>query len=256
MAQGYYNVRFNDEKNDLILEVANVPGGGDIPDDQLTLSMSIANALSIVKLLYDKKPLAFKKAFEQLFYLAKTGLEGPNAQPLLASKALLQFKQEIADRESGGVKSRYLRLLGEKSLMLGLPALIIGTVLNFYFCCNRLQSCFNYDTTASLLILWSGTALGVWLSFAITRTYLTFDDLGVLEKDGLEPILRLLFTGALAIIFGLLFIKKALGLNLGGVTSDKMTTDPIIAFLLGVILGINEKIIGGVLSKKTADLIK
>ena len=98
--------------------------------------------------------------------------------------------------------------------------------------------------------------LGVWLSFAITRTTIGFDELTTIEKDRLEPSLRLIFTGLLAIIFGLLFVKQSIVIHLGNLSSDQINTDPISSFLLGIILGLNEKIIGNTLTKKTSELLK
>ena len=136
-----------------------------------------------------------------------------------------------------------------------MPALILGSLLNYLQCKKIEFDCLNCIYAANLLILWAGTMLGVWLSFAITRTYIAFTDLTIIEKDRLEPALRLVFTGLLAIIFGLLFIKKSIVINFGDLKSEQVSTDVISAFLLGVILGIYEKIIGNTLTKKTAGLL-
>lgn len=253
MTKGYYNILHNPEKTDIIFET-NVEAGIEIPDEQQNLVIDIGNSLSTINLLYDIKAINFKKAFEQLFYIAKTGLEGDKAQPSLATKALTQFKKEIVDRESGKIKNQYLKRLGIRAIILGMPILIIGSIINYLSCkvinCNCIQS--NY--IANIMILWSGTMSGVWLSFAITRTLIGFDDLAIIEKDRLEPTLRLIFTGVLSIIFGFLFMQNAFEIRLGNLSSHDIIKDPITAFLIGTILGLNEKIVGSTLTKKTSTL--
>ncbi len=253
MAKGYYNILHNLEKTDIIFET-NVDPGIEIPEDQQNLVIDVGNSLATINLLYETKSINFKKAFEQLFYIAKTGLEGGKAQPTLATKALVQFKKEIVDRESGKVKNQYLKRLGIRAIILGAPLLILGSIINFLFCKQISCECIQSNYVANLMILWSGTMAGVWLSFAITRTLIGFDDLVIIERDRLEPALRLIFTGLLSIIFGFLFIKGAIELKLGGLSSQNLITDPITAFLMGSILGLNEKIIGSTLTRKTSTL--
>jgi hypothetical protein len=252
MTKGSYNILHNGDKTEIIFEF--IPGI-DIPDEQQNLVIEIENSLATVSLLYAPNTVEFKKAFEQLFFIAKTGLEN-EAQPSLAAKALTQFKKEIVDRESGKKKNEYLKLLGIKAIGGGLPLLIIGTIINFLACKSINCECIQANYIANLMILVSGTMLGVWLSFAITRTYLGFDDLAIIEKDRLEPSLRLIFTGALALIFGLLFAKNSMEIKLGDLSSHDIIHDPVTAFLIGTILGLNEKIIGSSLTKKTSDFFK
>lgn len=255
MTKGCYNILHNEDKSDLIFEIK--PDlDVEIPDDQQNLVIDIGNTLATITLLYKPKTLEFIKAFEQLFYIAKTGLESDRAQPSLASKALTQFKKEIVDRESGKKKNEYLKQLGIRALIGCIPLLIIGSLINYLSCKNVHCDCILSNYIANLLILVSGTMVGVWLSFAITRTYIGFDDLAIIEKDRLEPTLRLLFTGVLSIIFGLLFVKNSIEIKLGDLSSHDIINDPVTAFLIGTILGLNEKIIGSTLTKKTADIIK
>jgi hypothetical protein len=255
MAKGCYNILHNKDKTDLIFEIIPDPGL-EIPDEQENLVIDISNTLAIITLLYEPKTAEFNKVFEQLFYLAKTGLEGDTAQPSLATKALIQFKKEVVDRESGKKKNEYLKQLGLRALIGCVTLLTIGSFIN-YLACKKVQcDCIELNYIADILILVSGTMVGVWLSFAITRTYIGFDDLAIIEKDRLEPTLRLIFTGVLAVIFGFLFIKNAIEIKIGGLSSHDLLKDPLTAFLIGTILGLNEKIIGSSLTKKTIDTIK
>jgi hypothetical protein len=259
MAKGNYEVLHNPERTDIIFEIR-ADSEEVIPTDQQDLVIEIGSTLAILRLLYSPdnkivRPI-FDKRFDELFYMAKTGLEGDRAQPQLAVKALAQFKKEIVDSEGGKVKNKYLKKLGLNALYLGLPFLLLGSLIHYLDCKEVEMTCFAKNYTANCMILWAGALIGVWLSFAITRTYLEFTDLAIIEKDRLEPLLRLVFTGVLAIVFGLLFIIGALEIKLGSLSSSKIASDPITAFLIGVILGLNEKIIGNTLTKKASALFK
>jgi len=255
MVKGNYIVTANAEKDDIVFHISPI-ADQDIPLEQQDLLFDVESTLEIIRNLYKNDNRSFANYFDQLLKLSQVGLVGENVQPQLAKRALEQVKNEITNRESGKIKNRYLKELGRKALIFGMPVLIAGAFLNYLKCKGIAFGCLNCSEFANLLILWSGTMVGVWLSFAITRTILGFNDLTIIEKDRLEPSLRLIFTGSLAIIFGLLFIKKVIVINLGDLSSAHIIDDPITSFLLGVILGLNEKIIGSTLTKKTAALFE
>jgi|GEM_PF-857038 len=254
MPAGYYKILHNEEKTELIAEVS--PGAEGIPpEEEQRLLVDISNTIVVLQQVYSVNSFGFKNAFEQIFYLAKVGLEGINAQPEMAAMILKQLKKEIVDKEAGKVKNNYLRLLGKHAAWLGFPLLICGTLLHLIGPSATIGKYIDLPGTANMLILWSGTMLGVWLSFAITKVTLEFEDLAILEKDRLEPLLRLLFTGALGVVFGLLFMKKAIVIELGNVSSASIGKDHVVAFLMGVVLGLNERIIGRMLWKKTEQVL-
>jgi hypothetical protein len=255
MAKGNYIVSAIDENTTILFQLS-PEADQDIPAEQNELLFDVQATLEVVRQLYIKDKKLFAHYFDMLLKLAQVGLVGAAAQPPLAKMALAQLKTEVTNRESGRVKNDYLKNLGLKALLLGLPALIIGAVISYCNCKWVCVDCLNCGCIARLFILWAGSMAGVWLSFAITRTYLSFDDLAILEKDRLNPFLRLIFTGLLALIFALLFIKKAIVINLGGLSSNDICSEPVSALLIGVILGLNEKIIGSTLTKKTAELFK
>lgn len=253
MAKGNYIVSANDDNIDILFQLSPT-ADQDIPIEQQDLLFDVQATLEIIRTLYKADKRLFANCFDQLLKLSQVGLVGDNAQPQLAKRALDQFKSEITNKESGKVKNKYLKELGIKALWFGLPALIGGAIFNYLSCKKNHFDCLDCLFAANLIILWAGTMVGVWLSFAITRTYINFNDLTIIEKDRLEPSLRLIFTGLLAIIFGLLFFKKSIVISLGGLSSEQISSDPISSFLLGVILGLNEKIVGSTLTKKTSGL--
>jgi hypothetical protein len=254
MAQGNYIVSPANNNTDIKFNLVQNPANP-LPSDQQDLIFDVGAVLESIRTIYAGDPGSFSDYFQQLLALAQLGLVGANAEPDLAKRALEHIKIEITNREAGKVKNKYLLSLGGKAAWFGGPALLLGTAIHFYYRhVNHIPMRQDYNDFADLLLLWSGTMLGVWLSFAITRTTIGFDDLTIIEKDRLEPSIRLFFTGALAVIFGLLFAKKAISIKLGDLSSDDLFKNPVTAFLIGVILGLNEKIIGSALTKKTAGL--
>jgi hypothetical protein len=253
MPAGYYHILHNQDKTELIAEIA-PSSQGNPPVEQQRLLIEVANTIALLQGIYAVSSIGFKKSFEQIFYLAKVGLEGANAQPEMATTVLRQLKKEVVDREAGKVKNSYLRLLGKLAAWLGVLPLVLGTIIHFIDPESAIAKHIDLPGTANMLILWSGTMLGVWLSFAITKVTLEFEDLTILEKDRLEPLLRLLLTGALAIVFGLMFMKKAVVIELGDVSSESVGRDHVVAFLMGVVLGVNERVVGKLLRKKTAQI--
>jgi hypothetical protein len=255
MSKGNYVVTAIENDTDIAFNLT-ADADKDLPPDQQDLIFAVGSAVEIIRTIYKDDQKSFADYFAQLISLAKLGLEGENAQPALAQRALEHIKIEIIDREAGKVKNQYLRKLGAKALLLGLPFFVAGTAINFLHTHLGMRS-MNKDYTdlASLMLMWSGTMVGVWLSFAITRTIIGFEDLTIIEKDRLEPTVRLVFTGILSIVFGLLFIKNAISIQLGSFTSDNILKDPVTAFLIGVVLGLNEKIVGSTLTKKTSTVL-
>ncbi len=58
--------------------------------------------------------------------------------------------------------------------------------------------------------------IGCWMSFGIRNVQLTFADLGRPESDLLQPNIRLVFTGLLAVTLGLIFTVGMVQVEVGG----------------------------------------
>ncbi|MBE0662828.1 MAG: hypothetical protein IH597_10185 [Bacteroidales bacterium] len=260
MAKGYYIVSEipKGTKKDLVINLASSEPEV-IPIEQQELIVAIAETLEVITALYESDDDSFHLCFDRIKNLASLGLVGDNAQPQQAFVYLEQFRNEITNKEGGHVKNKYLKELGRLALIYGLPPFVVGMLfyslvyLNNHFDCLNLLISPN-SLIANLLILWSGVMVGVWLSFAITKTYIEFKDLTIIEKDRLEPSLRLIFTGILGIIFSLLFITKIIVINIGSLSSSMIEDQPIPAFVLGVLLGLNEKILGSTIKKKSKEM--
>lgn len=245
MAKGLFIVsRDKDNPRDILFNTRN--GITELDDeDQLSLRDEIDRTLAVLRLLFKDDEVSFNYYFNPILSLAQAGLVGDSAAPKVAKRALTELKNEIVDREGGKVKNRYMRELGKKALLLGLPTFIVATILFFFQ---------TLPTQAAFLFLWSGCMAGVWLSFGVRKTILKYEDLGVIEEDRLEPTIRLIFTGLLTILIGLLLSTEVIKINIGLVSTTSFINDIRVSILIGMVCGFSEKALPGKI-KEQADKI-
>ena len=249
MPQGYFIVSPeppNDPQARAIL--FNVAPGleGSVPDDQLALQDEIERVLVVLRSLFPAGSPRFAEYFRPLLSLAQAGLVGPYAQPDLGKRALAQLQYQVVAAEGAAVKNRYMKVLGLRALLLGTPALTAALLLRQYFPLPKVEA---------YLFVWAATMAGVWLSFGTRKTLLGFFDLHILEEDRLEPAIRLLFAGLLAIILGLLFSTKMATITIGELDFSAFESDLRLALLLGAGAGLSEKLLSQSVAKKAADLL-
>jgi hypothetical protein len=246
MAKGLFDVS-RDPKNNRDIFFKEVKVGQEYDDeDQLSLRDEIDRTLGVLRFLYAEDIIKFEQYFLPLLSLAELGLSGEKAEPKVAKRVLEELKNEILLREGGRVKNKYMRELGKKAIWLGLPAFAFATVL---FVGKVLPE------QASFLFLWAGCMAGVWLSFGARKTKLKFEDLCVLEEDRLEPTIRLIFVGLLAIIMGLLIITKVLEIKIGTLVLNNFDKDIRIAFLIGGICGFSETLLPSKIRDQASKII-
>lgn len=258
MAKGYFKITENEnDKNDFIIRPIKLNDGESFPQEQIDFTYAIEKTLDIITNLYTEKLKDERKFyiyFNQLKNIAKLGLEGENAQCAIANKGLDMFKEEILNNEAGKIKNNYIESLGKSAFKLGVIPLAIGIIIDFILCSKTTFLCTNCLFTKNLFILWSGTMLGVWISYITSRNTIAFEDLILVEKDFLEPYIRLLFVGGLSIIFALLLINKVFVIKLGELSSENILKDIITAFVIGAILGLNDRILGTTITKKVSGI--
>ena len=159
---------------------------GEIPEEQLALKDQIEQTLAILRMLFPNDDARFREYFDPLVSLAQTGLVGESAQTNLARRTLISLKTEITDRESGRIKNRYMKKLGLTAVFLGVPPLICAV-----FILTRRP---DLLWLSNFMLLWVGCMVGVWLSFGARKTVLRFEELHIVEKDRLEPVVRLILA--------------------------------------------------------------
>ena len=118
----------------------------------------------------------------------------------------------------------------------------------------------NFDAIKNLGIFkfsffFCACLLGVWLSFGARKTVLSFEELTTIEEDRLEPLMRLIFIGAIAMVFSIFFYKEAIFVKVGTVSSKDISSDSYVAMIFGVSLGLSEQILGKKITKKSSFII-
>jgi len=235
---------YQDPKNDrdIFFEVQ----AAEVPREQLELRDQVASALSVVRIIAPDKT-RFEEYYRSLLSLAQAGLVGPTANPDLSMRALAEFKLDVTAREAGRIKNQYMKNLGMWALLVCLILLAIRA---------GLRRCFGDGTfIENLLVFEMGTMAGVWLSFGTRKPIISFDSLHILEEDRLEPIVRLLFAGLLALIIALGFYLKVATVKLGDLTTDQLASSPWVACFLGLLSGVGEKALSTKVTKQAAALL-
>jgi hypothetical protein len=106
------------------------------------------------------------------------------------------------------------------------------------------------------LIAATGASLGTWLSFSIRRVSLTFEDLGLLEDDLLDPGVRVIFVIALTMTACLLFWTGAMNIEIGLLKTGSLKGDGEIAMLVGIFCGLSERALATAISGRATAFVK
>jgi len=218
-----------------------------IPAEQSNLRDEIDITLLVLRMIFPQSDERFKNYFKQLLGLAQAGLVGDRAQPAAAHQALIVLRDQITAQEGGRIKNKYMKELGWKALLIGPGLLLVYVVISLF---HQLDGVFK-----SYLFLWAGCMAGVWLSFGARKRQLRFEDLHILEQDRMEPLVRLIFAGLLAVIFGLLFSSKMVVIKFGSVESWQFTEQMELALLFGILIGFSEQILPSTVGSKASELL-
>ena len=112
----------------------------------------------------------------------------------------------------------------------------------------------NASATANYMLLWVGTFIGVCLSYAIRTHTFTLADLTRTDADYLAPTARLLLTGSFVMLLTLAAVLNLVELSIGSVKLSDVATNPLLAFLIGSILGISEQKLTGTVEKRFGEM--
>ena len=229
----YKVVRQNpDNKRDILFEVDK--------DSKPTLEMEkfkqeIERVLIVLRELYSESDQLFDFYYDNLLKLAQVGLISHKID--IAYQALKVLKEEVVIKEGGKIKNKYMKMLGTAALKVGLLPLVIAIIaVNVEFYNKK-----DFVILINFLFLWSGSMVGIWLSFGVRKTDLSFYDLHVLEKDRLNPYIRLFFAGFMTITIGLFLSLDFFELKVCNITSSLINSNIRFAILLGIVCGISEK---------------
>jgi hypothetical protein len=186
----------------------------------------------------------------RLLGVAQVGLEGPNTP--LAKLALNETRAEFTAQLAGPLKNIYVRGLGAAAAMAAAP--LLGT---YAFIAKWVGTGWWYDHRA-FLIAAAGAAIGTWLSFSIRRVNLSFDDLGILEEDLLDPSVRVVFVIGLTLTACLLFWTGVINIQIGDLKTNatEFMRNGSVAMLVGVFFGISERALATAISGRATAFVR
>jgi hypothetical protein len=241
-------------------------GTTEVPAEQLELKGAIEETLTILQVIFPEqtRPSVVEQLFGnpsapqakrfdayrfKLFSLARVGLER-DADPKTAMQALNSLRAEILAQEGPRVKNGYMKRLGAWATASSLISAILYLVI-------RNNADFSVLGTAfrNVLVLWTGTMIGTWLSFGIRRNILTLRDLSNLEADMVEPAIRLIFTGLIAVTIAFIFMQGMVNVTVGQLNSANLFGHGSTAFLIGILLGVSEQALPGALTRRAAQFV-
>jgi hypothetical protein len=235
-----------------------------IPPDQLKLKADIETTMMTLKAILhdknDKNEEALPKTMTanqhryaayqiKLLGIAETGLQTP-ADPNSARQPLEALQADILLREGPRVKNRYMKRLGVAAAALAAVSAVAYLVLR-----NNPQASDLLYAYRNLFVLLTGTMIGTWLSFGLRRSKIVFKDLSALEEDMMEPAVRLIFTGLIAITIAFVFATGMVNVTVGGLNSAHLLANGSSALLIGMLLGVSELALPGVLTRRASQFV-
>jgi hypothetical protein len=232
---------------------------GVTPDDQLKLAAEVRSTLRVVQGLFDRHPEHARNHFQQLVAIARTGLTGRIVQPAAALKSLRDLQDEILVEVAARVKTAYMFDLGRPAAAIAGIAAVVALLAPAVSRISWVRvpgGLLTGQQLSNLGILVAGCATGVWLSFGARKPMLTFDDLKVIERDGLGPKTRLAFAILLTIMVALLFAAKILVVDVGSLNTTAVFHDPLVALIVGLLCGFSEQALSRQVATQATKLIK
>jgi hypothetical protein len=215
----------------------------------------------------------FRSLFVRLFNLTQLVLEGDvekteggakvvnDTLPEEIAKAeLLEIEQCLLRREAPRIKNR--RVLTFLAWSGGFSATVL--VIYWLIASTRVGEGLGrlgVDTLAAMnvMLLLFGTFVGVWIGYAIRLRRFSVSDLTQASDDYLAPATRLILAGTFAVVLALLAISGLGDIVLAGdIKLSNLGTErvPLLAFIIGVIVGTAEQKLWGQVEMKLGSLFK
>jgi hypothetical protein len=143
-----------------------------------------------------------------------------------------------------------MKVLGAYAAAFGLAVFVAYLIAR-----NNAGFSVQISMLRNLLLVWTGTMIGTWLSFGIRRPVLTVSDLGNLEADMVEPPIRLIFTGLIAVTISFMFVCGLVNISVGGLKSTEILGHGTSAMLIGMLLGVSEQALPGALTRRASQFV-
>jgi hypothetical protein len=234
---------------------------GQLPRDQIEVCDGIEKIIHALNFLYPagkhRDDANFRLYYVRVFGLAKVALEKGTFDADFAKKELALIERDLIDDKGPYIKNKHIKDLLRCAAWLSIPAFLAYVVLCQYELDWLQKLHANRQVLANFMLLWLGCFLGVCLSYALRKPDMTLEDLVTTDSDFLTPLIRLAFTGTLAMLLVMLSMLKLLDVKFGPLALSEVSSDnqQMLAFVVGVICGIGEKLLSGTITTKTKALI-
>ena len=219
---------------------------GDIPEEQQELYLNAEKNCNVSKSLENTDENTKKKYFDKLLSLSRVGLVPEYAQTRASKLALEKLQEEIVLIEGKRIKNSYMKTLAINALILAAITLIGAGVIDVYL---------HFSMVWSVWAVIMGALLGTWVSFGARKFEIFFDDLASLEKDKMNPWIRLIFISVTSVIFVLFMNAGIVEIKIGNIDTTNAFENLEDAFRIGLICGLVESKIGVNVYKKAVELI-
>ncbi|OSA97797.1 UNVERIFIED_ORG: hypothetical protein B2H98_06950 [Clostridium botulinum] len=201
-----------------------------IPVEQHNLYCSVEDVAKVIRSLKMTNDDIKNEYFSKLLTLSQAGLVGKNAQPELAMDSLEKLKAEMLVNESGRIKNKYMIHLG----IAGVSIIALASILSLMFYHLGISYLNKY------IFIFQGAMIGTWVSFGARKVELKFEELSIIEKDRLNPLIRLIFIGISSEILFLFINSEIVTFQVGNISSGNIANSVDLQVLLGVISGLLE----------------
>lgn len=236
------------KKNQGLLEILCTPKENEniIPKGQKELYLQIEDTINVIdssNLINEKNKNYY---IEKLYDIARTGLSIDTIEvyPELSIQMLKKLKQEVCLKESGRIKNDYLKNLGIHAILNNIIA--FGLLIIFKY--------LNVDLS-KYIYAYIGSTVGSWISFNARKLNLRFEELCIIEKDGLEPIFRIIHNGLCAIIVILFINTDIISISISEFNTNMINNSIEMQVLLGVIIGLIDYPISQKIFNKASSIV-
>jgi hypothetical protein len=237
------------------------------PSDQMDLASDVNRVIHALNHLYPPgdptSEANFRFFYRSVFGVAQLALEKEKGFDAKTAQTQLDIiKKDIVDDEGPRVKSANIKMQLKWAAWIAIPFgaayLLLSHVPDNGYIGRWLGELgAKRAAVANFMLLWVGCFLGVCLSYALRTTKLTIEDLVNPESDYLTPAIRLLLTGTLTMLLVMLSMLDIVDVSIAShkLSSIANPDSQMLAFVLGVIFGIGEKLLPATIMAKTKDLV-
>lgn len=244
--KGYFCVCENpNEKFDISFQVREGVED-DIPEEQQELYLNAEKTCNIIKSLENTDENTKKKYFDKLLSLSQVGLVPEYAQTKASKLALEKLQEEIVLIEGKRIKNGYMKTLAIDALILAVITSIGVKLVDIYL---------HFSMVWSIWAVVMGALIGTWVSFGARKFEICFDDLASLEKDKMNPWMRLIFISVASVIFVLFMNAGIVEIKIGSIDTATAFENLEAAFIIGLVCGLVESRIGVNVYEKAVGLI-